>query len=61
MGIVSAKFDSKIRRENNNIKSCFDPAETEPVLTEKEGNLLKEVWENIKEDIHKVGVITFVR
>lgn len=61
MGVVSSKLDSKTKKENNNIKTRFDPTESEPILTETEGQLLREVWGSIQEDIHRVGVITFVR
>ena len=61
MGIVTSKFDNRHKKENNNIKSIFDPTQGEPILTEREGILLRDVWGSIQEDIHRVGVITFVR
>jgi len=61
MGIVTSKFDNRHKKENNNIKSIFDPTQGEPILTEREGTLLRDVWGSIQEDIHRVGVVTFVR
>jgi len=61
MGIVTSKFDNTHKKENNNINSTFDPTHAEPILTEREGILLRDVWGSIQEDIHRVGVITFVR
>lgn len=63
MGASVTKPDSIIsnRKENNNSKSAFNPADPPPVLTKNDADLLKHVWEHLKDDIHKVGVITFVK
>lgn len=56
------KKDGKELRPKNNIHvPKFDPCDPEPLLSEKDGELLRQVWANLKDDIHKVGVITFVR
>ena len=63
MGNSAAKFENIInsKKNNNNVKSVFNPADPPPELSEEDAVLLKEVWESIKDDIHKVGVITFVK
>jgi len=65
MGVNYSDLQCSRRKEkdtgrNNNIPK-FDPCDPEPLLSEKDGELLRHVWENLKDDIHKVGVITFVR
>jgi hypothetical protein len=60
MGLVNRKFD---KDKSENIKEDFDslnskePSDVSPY----EVKLLKEMWDTIKSDIAKVGVITFVR
>lgn len=59
MGSKATKFDNINTKENNN--SAFNPSDPPPSLSEVETKLLKEVWVVIKHDLHKVGVITFVK
>lgn len=61
MGIVVAKSDPKFRRDNKTIKDAVDPTVAEPELSEREANLLREIWKNIPELLEDVGVIAFVR
>jgi len=67
MGVSYSNLQCTRRTEkdcgrNNNIHvPKFDPCDPEPLLSEKDGELLRQVWANLKDDIHKVGVITFVR
>jgi hypothetical protein len=63
MGNSKAKFENviNVKKNNNNVKTVFNPTDPPPELKEEEAVLLKEVWESIKDDIHKVGVITFVK
>ncbi|KAH3828343.1 myoglobin-like [Dreissena polymorpha] len=49
----------KCSNHQNNI-TLFRPTDQEPILSDTDGRLLTEVWSRLKDDIHKVGVITFV-
>ncbi|XP_045162810.1 neuroglobin-like isoform X1 [Mercenaria mercenaria] len=62
MGNTTTKFENliHIKKDNNNLKTAFNPADPPPNLSEKDAELLRTVWESLKDDIHKVGVITFV-
>ena len=48
-------------RTKNNVHSSFDPDSKLPVISDKEAELLKSTWVVVKDDITKVGVITFIR
>ena len=66
MGVVQTKPDNllKIRnsfKTNNNKTETFDPKTPEPVVTEEDAILLKKAWSQIKDEITKVGVVTFVK
>ncbi len=61
MGATQGKEDLIIGRDNNNARIKFDPSQPEPVISDGEANLLKEVWYGLKDDILKVGVITFIK
>lgn len=61
MGNSTAKLlDRKTNHVNNNTKIYFNPHSPTPELTANEIKLLKEMWSVVKDDISKVGVITFV-
>lgn len=64
MGTSGTKIENRIKKNNNNIKTAlkaFNPTDPPPVLSERDALLLKDVWESLKDDIHRVGVITFIR
>ena len=61
MGLSHGKV---IHGSTNGIKTqlrAFDPNESPPTLSDNEVKILKEMWTIVKNDISKVGVITFVR
>ncbi|KAH3828357.1 uncharacterized protein LOC127882369 [Dreissena polymorpha] len=60
MGNISAKTRARILNGQNNNTKTLSPSGHEPVLTEKEGQMLKDVWRGLQKDIQRIGVITFV-
>jgi hypothetical protein len=61
MGLSHGKV---VHGSDNGIKEyshAFDLNGSPPVLTANEVKILKEMWNIVKGDISKVGVITFVR
>ena len=63
MGIMQGKpkVNTLRGKENNNKSIKFDPRKPEPVLTDGQAKLLKDMWFGLKDDISRVGVITFVK
>ena len=62
MGQTNNKIDPN--KDNNEIKryiTRFNLNEQEPEVSSYEEKILTEMWEILKTDIAKVGVITFVR
>lgn len=53
--------DEKQSPSNNNKNISFNPYDPVPSVTDSEVKLLKTMWAFLKEDIAKVGIITFVR
>ncbi|WAR15135.1 CYGB1-like protein [Mya arenaria] len=45
---------------NNETITTFDPQKPPPVITELEVKILKDCWKIVKQDVGKVGIITFV-
>lgn len=62
MGLKYSKGVKNGRPFNNNIdnSAAVILQESEPTLTKEEEDLLKDTWVELKNDISKVGVITFV-
>ena len=62
MGIIQGRPGEKtFGKENNNKAIKFDPRMPEPDLTDGQAKLLKEMWFDLKDNISRVGVITFVK
>jgi ferredoxin-fold anticodon binding domain-containing protein len=61
MGLSNGKSlkgnDKKIKK----ISKLFNPEDPVPEVTLNDVKILKEMWAIVKDDISKVGVITFVR
>lgn len=60
MGHSQGKLQEKVKNVNNNSNAYFYPNAPEPTVSSNDTKLLKEMWEYLKDDISKVGVITFV-
>lgn len=56
MGCLQSKFAS-----NNNKSKYLDVQPEEPILTDKQVDILEKSWDSLKHDISKVGVITFMK
>ena len=66
MGIIQTKGGTGLGirnsiRTNNNKSEIFDPTAPEPELTTEDAILLKKTWNQLKDEITKVGVVTFVK
>ena len=66
MGIIQTKDETGLGmrhsiRTNNNKSEVFDPTVPEPELTTEDAILLKKTWNQLKDEITKVGVVTFVK
>lgn len=66
MGIIQTKDDITLKMRNsfkinNNRSSAFDPTAPEPNVTTEDAILLKKTWNQLKNEITKVGVVTFVK
>ena len=61
MGMVQGKTKTSDKKDNNNTRIKFDPAIPEPEISDSEIKVLKGLWSTLKEDISKVGIITFVK
>lgn len=63
MGLQNSKrkpIKSKLNGKNN-AKVGVQVLAPEPNVSQKEHAILKQMWDIVKQDIAKVGVITFVR
>jgi len=60
MGVNLTKIDL-CKLNNNNRKKIFDPNAPEPEMSIEQAQTLTNMWRTLKDDISKVGVITFVR
>lgn len=60
MGVNMTKLDL-CKLNNNEKKLLFDPNAPEPEMTISQARILTDMWRTLKDDISKVGVITFVR
>ena len=66
MGIIQTKGEIKLGirssfRTNNNKAQVFDPRAPEPELTSEDAILLKKTWNQLKDEIMRVGVVTFMK
>lgn len=61
MGLQNSKEKERRLYRYGKVKAALNVAGFVPEVTEREGELLREMWDILKEDIAKVGVITFVR
>lgn len=61
MGVTMTKLNlCNITKLTNGV-SYYDPSAPEPEITLEQSTLLTGTWRLIKDDITKVGIITFVR
>ena len=66
MGIIQTKGDIRLGirnsiKTNNNKAEVFDPRAPEPELTTEDAILLKKTWNQLKDEITKVGIVTFMK
>jgi len=61
MGLRHSKIKYKHSNGKSVVKEGLKTAAAPPEVSERQTELLKNVWSILKEDIDKVGVITFVR
>lgn len=62
MGHSQGKISINKRQKNetDTLDKTFDPNRPAPELTEREMELLREMWNILNKDIAKVGVVTFI-
>ena len=66
MGVVQTKPRTVIAlrnslKINNNKAQVFNPTNPEPVVTEEDAILLRNTWSHLKDEVSKVGVVTFIK
>lgn len=66
MGVIQTRsgFPLVIKnpvRKNTNQAKYFDPSSSEPVLSIEDAITLKKAWSQIKDEITKVGIVTFMK
>ncbi|XP_045162814.2 cytoglobin-1-like isoform X5 [Mercenaria mercenaria] len=60
MGLSHGKSDHGMGNEIKKNSQAFNPNDPAPVVTSYEEKILKEMWVIVKDDIAKVGIITFI-